>query len=180
MSPAQQFQFCPKCGAPRSDQAGAGPFHCARCGFHYYFNPAIAVGGIVLAPDGRILFIRRAKDPAQGQLAVPGGFVDIGETAEQALRREVREEVNLGLSSLEYICSHPNSYHYREITYPVLDLFFVAPADGSAASAQDGVESLCWLEPAQVDPAALAFPSMREALRVYLARPSNRTMKRES
>jgi ADP-ribose pyrophosphatase YjhB (NUDIX family) len=170
MSPAEQFQFCPKCASPRRDQAGACPFHCPSCGFHYYFNPAIAVGGILLGTDGRLLLIRRAKDPAKGKLAVPGGFVDFGETAEEALHREVREEVNLELASLEYVCSQPNSYQYRDITYPVLDLFFSARITGGEASACDGVESVCWVELAQTDPTEMAFPSMREALRIYLAK----------
>jgi ADP-ribose pyrophosphatase YjhB (NUDIX family) len=169
MSPIQQFQFCPKCGAPRRDFAGGSPFHCPACGFHYYFNPAVAVGGFVLGTDGRLLFIRRAKDPAKGKLAVPGGFVDISETAEEALRREVREEVNVELGAFEYVCSHPNSYHYRDVTYPVLDLFFAARIKSGEASAHDGVESVCWVEPTQADPAEMAFPSMREALRIYLA-----------
>src|SRR5262249_21784263 len=120
MTPIEQFQFCPKCGVPRRATTAVSPYDCSSCGFHYYFNPTIAVGGILSGQDGRLLLIRRAKDPAKGKLAVPGGFIDFGETAEEALRREVREEVNLELAALEYICSQPNSYLYRDITYAVL------------------------------------------------------------
>jgi ADP-ribose pyrophosphatase YjhB (NUDIX family) len=170
MSPMEQFQFCPKCGAPRNATTAVSPFDCPSCGFHYYFNPTIAVGGILCGKDGRLLLIRRAKDPAKGKLAVPGGFVDFGETAEQALRREVREEVNLELASLEYVCSQPNSYLYRDVTYPVLDLYFAARITDGEAGAYDGVESICWVEAAQVNPAEMAFTSMQEALRIYLAK----------
>lgn len=165
MEPAKHFKFCPRCGQPRGDDLGASPFRCAACGFLYYFNPAIAVAGIVFAPDGRTLFIRRAKDPAKGRLALPGGFVDYGETAEAALRRETREEVNIELTTVRFLCSETNSYHYAGITYPVLDLFFVArTVQTDATAALDGVESFAWLDPRTVDLEAIAFPSIRNAL----------------
>ena len=168
MQPSLIFRFCPRCGVERSMPTSSEPFRCAPCAFLFFFNPAVAAAAILLGPDGRALFIRRAKEPSKGMLGMAGGFIDIGETAEQALRREVREEVNLELESLRFLCSQPNSYAYQEVTYPVLDLFFVAttlkPAE---AAALDAVESFCWLDPHAVDPAELAFPSMREAMRVF-------------
>lgn len=88
----EAFTHCPGCGARRPERAE--PLSC-RCGFHYYFNPAVAVGGLITDADGRMLFIRRARDPGRGKLGLPGGFVDAGESAEEALRREVEEEVGL-------------------------------------------------------------------------------------
>lgn len=143
---------------------------CAACGFVYYFNPTVAAAAFVRRPDGRVLFIRRAREPAQGKLAIPGGFVDLGETAEEALGREIQEEVGLELVSVEYLCSQTNQYDYRGVAYPVVDLFFTAVArDAPRAAALDGVASLCWLALEEVEPAEMAFPSMREALRAYRA-----------
>jgi ADP-ribose pyrophosphatase len=106
MKPADLFRHCPQCGKP-SPELGRAPFHCEACGFLFYFNPAIAVGAVVLAPDDTVLLIRRAKDPHKGKLSVPGGFVDAGEVAEVALRREIREEVGLEVKRLDYFCSLP-------------------------------------------------------------------------
>ncbi len=97
MFPREFFHHCPRCGSKRADLPADNSFRCAACGFLYYFNPAIAVAGFVSGPAGLVLFIRRAKEPARGKLALPGGFVDYDETAEEALGRETREEVNLEL-----------------------------------------------------------------------------------
>lgn len=170
MKPQQLFRYCPRCGREQDAPAG-NPFHCASCGHTQFFNPAAAVAAILLAPDGRALFLRRARDPGKGKLGLPGGFVDIGETAEEALKREIREEVNLEVGALEFLCTLTNEYDYKGVTYPVLDLFFVVRAASvSGATALDDVESLSWLEPRHLDLREMAFQSNAEALRRFMAR----------
>jgi ADP-ribose pyrophosphatase YjhB (NUDIX family) len=138
---------------------------CGACGFVYYFNPAVSSAGILLAADGRGLFIRRGHEPGLGRLAFAGGFVDAGETPEAALRREVREEVGVELADVTYLGSQPNTYDYRGVTYHVVDLIFVAAiADGSTARHLDGVAAIEWHDPLTLDPARLAFASMTWAL----------------
>ena len=164
------FQHCPRCGVRREGPA-TNPFRCVGCGHQQYFNPAAAVAAILLDQDGRALFIRRAKDPGRGKLGLPGGFVDIGETAEEALRREIREEVNLDVGAIEFLCSGVNEYLYQGVNYPVLDLFFAGQAASTAGiAALDGVESFVWLDPATVDLAEFAFASNAEAVRRFTNR----------
>jgi ADP-ribose pyrophosphatase YjhB (NUDIX family) len=152
--------------------AGA-PFRCDPCGFLYYFNAAVSVAALILQDDGRGLFIRRGKEPARGKLALIGGFVDPGETLQSALRREVREEVNLELSSMTYLAAFPNEYLYRDVAYPVVDVFFVCRAmRPEDAAALDAVESLEWRDVAAVDLNEIAFASMREALCLFLGDPA--------
>ncbi|HEY8550513.1 MAG TPA: NUDIX domain-containing protein [Vicinamibacterales bacterium] len=166
----EHFSFCPRCGRPASSP-GARPFRCAACGFLYYFNAAVSAAVLIVAPDGQGLFIRRARDPGRDGLAFVGGFLDPGESAEDGLRREVREEVGLELSSLDYLCSHPNEYPYEQVVYPVLDLFFVGRAvDAASARPLEDVAHIVWRDPMTVDPAEMAFPSMTAALRHYQAR----------
>jgi len=169
LEPFRQFKQCPRCGAPGPGEASLNPFRCGACGLILYFNPASAVAAFVRRPDGCVLYTRRAREPGKGRLGMPGGFVDIGETAEEALRREVKEEVGLDLGPLEYLSSHPNRYAYAGVTYNTLDLFYVAEAlDPARATALDAVDSVAWLDPSSIDPRDVAFESMRLALGDYV------------
>jgi ADP-ribose pyrophosphatase YjhB (NUDIX family) len=162
--PRLQFRRCPRCGEPLA-APGACPLACAACGFTFYFNPAVSTAAILLRGDGRALFIRRGHEPGRGRLAFVGGFVDAGETPEDALRREVREEVGVELAEITYLGSQPNTYPYRGVTYHVIDLIFVARvAAGGEPRVLDGVEAIEWHDPHVLDSASLAFTSMTWAL----------------
>lgn len=172
VQPVYHFLYCPKCGARREGEPVI-PFHCRPCGFVYYFNPTVAAAVIITRPDGTALFITRAKEPAKGRLAFPGGFIDIGERAEDGLRREVREEVGLEIGPLDFLCSRQNEYFYKDVNYPVLDLLFTAPvATDSKARPLDGVAAVTWLQPETVPLDELAFPSLRAGLEELLRRNS--------
>jgi 8-oxo-dGTP diphosphatase len=62
----------------------------------------VGVGGVVVR-DGRVLLIRRGKPPLLGRWAVPGGTVELGESLEQALVREMREETALDVEPSELL-----------------------------------------------------------------------------
>ncbi len=60
----------------------------------YPDRPRVAVGAVVLK-DGRVLLVRRGQAPAEGEWAIPGGSVEIGETLQQAAEREIVEETGV-------------------------------------------------------------------------------------
>lgn len=157
---------CPRCAAPRT---GAGsPFRCPACGLGLFANPAVGVGAFIADAAGRVLFAVRAKDPGRGLLGLPGGFVDAGESAEDALRREAREEIGGRLRAIRYLASAPNLYRFDGVEYDVLDLFFAAELEaGDLRADADEVAGLRWLEPHRVREEDIAFPSVRAAWRAY-------------
>jgi len=175
LQPAESFRHCPSCGRDATPVDGR-MLRCSSCGFHFHFNPAVAAGVIVSRPDGRVLLLRRALPPSKGRYGLPGGFIDAGEGAEEALRREAREETGLELEDVRFLGGWPNLYAWRGIEYPVLDLYFTARAGADAtAQAREEVEACVWAEPAEIDPATLAFDSTRAALARYrerLVRPA--------
>ena len=168
MLPIDHFRHCPRCAAPATP--GANPFVCPACGFTYYFNPTVSAGAFLADDVGRLLFVRRAMEPAKGKLGIPGGFIDIGETAEDALRREVREEVGLEIADVRFEASFPNRYDYKGVTYPVCDLLFAGRALAPESAAPlDGVAGIEWRMPDDVDEDEVAFESLKNGLRQLTA-----------
>jgi len=167
MKPVEMFQFCPRCGVSRhADNHAQSPFRCAGCGLVFFFNPTVAAAAFVFDSSGRVLLTRREKDPSAGKLGVAGGFIDFGETAEEGVRREVREEVGLELDDVRFLVSFPNMYLYREVTYPVVDLYFTALAvNPEKAQALDAVASVEWRFLHEIPDEEIAFPSMAVALK---------------
>ena len=88
-----RYAHCTFCGA-RFTPGQPWPRRCAACGETSYVNPA-PVAVAVQPVGGGLLVIRRAIPPAADRLALPGGFIDIGETWQQAAARELREETGL-------------------------------------------------------------------------------------
>lgn len=173
MRPSELFVFCPRCGATGyGDDRAKTPFRCVACGLTYFFNPTVAAAAFIFDRQGRMLFVRRAKAPNAGKLGVPGGFIDFGESAEEGLDREVREEVGITIDRPAFLASFPNEYHYCEVTYPVVDLYFIASAmNPEAARPLDGVMGIEWRHPSTVPDEEIAFSSLRRAMQALQAAP---------
>lgn len=149
-----------------------GSSHCPQCDFLIFMNVATAVGAFIADGQGRLLLLRRSHNPGKGMLAAPGGFVDPAESAEEALAREVREEVNLEVASARYFCSFPNRYDYRGVIYPTADFYFLCTVKSlEPLTALDEVESCCFLRPDEINLEDLAFITLRQAMKRYLAGP---------
>lgn len=136
--PLHQFVFCPACGSRSFAERNEKAKQCTACGFVYYFNPSAAVACFIRNGRDEILVVRRAKDPAKGTLDLPGGFVDMFESAEEAVCREVKEETNLDVTSCRYLFSLPNIYPYAGFDVHTVDLFYECRIDDfSTACAAD-------------------------------------------
>jgi mutator protein MutT len=99
----------------------------------------VGVGGVVVH-DGRVLLIRRGKEPLKGRWVVPGGTLELGETLEQALVRELEEETGLTVRPLELLTVFERieraeegfAYHYVIVDY-LCELVSGTPRAGSDA-----------------------------------------------
>jgi NAD+ diphosphatase len=164
------FKYCPKCGAAALRPAGQKLLRCSACGFELYLNPAAAVAGVIVDGRGRMVVLVRGKDPGKGLWDLPGGFVDPGETAEDALRREVREEIGLEVTALRYLGSWPNVYEYMGVRYRTLDMGFVGEATDAARArpVEAEIAEVLFLNPNQVDLGRFAFRSVGAIAGRYL------------
>ncbi len=164
------MRYCPKCGAAALRCVGAKLLRCESCGFELYMNPAAAVGGVIVDGRGRMVVLVRGNEPGKGQWDLPGGFVDPCETAEEALRREVREEVGLEVTAMRYLGSWPNVYEHMGIGYRTVDMGFACEAAGAegARPMDSEVAGVLLLRPEEVDTERFAFASVGRIAAAYL------------
>jgi len=168
---AHAFTHCPRCGSPDLAFDGVNRFSCGACAFVFYHNTAAAVGIILTVDDqdGSILLLRRAVEPARGMLDFPGGFVDPGESIEDALKREILEEIGSIVSDLSYLTSAANRYLYRDVLYPTCDIVFTGRIPTAPHAFETAEISEVLVVPRhQIDLETIAFPSLREAMRIFL------------
>lgn len=170
MHPKNVFTYCPSCGKPGlSFHNDAGYLKCDACDFLFYINEAGAVAAIIQDDDSNILFTKRAKAPAKDKLDLPGGFVDIGETAEQALEREIMEELNIRLVDYTYFMSQPNTYTYKGLTYFTLDLAFICKAASfKNIKALDDISGVSFIHPAKVNFDNIGLDSIKAIIKHFI------------
>jgi NAD+ diphosphatase len=160
---------CPQCSAKEFKRAMPKKFLCEGCGFELFMNASAAVCALITDDRNRLLVTVRARQPAQGQLDLPGGFVDPGETAEQAIRREVKEELGLNVETLSYFCSEANtSYVYGGVDYQTLDLAFTCQVQTpSLARAADDVHAVHFASLENIEPQEFGFVSIRKIVQRF-------------
>lgn len=162
-SPLKVFKFCPRCGSLNLHVKTERSMECPDCGLHWYFNMASAVAGLIFNADGKLLMTIRAGEPAKGSLDLPGGFVDMGETAQQALQREILEELQIDAEVGEFIGSFPNQYLFGGVLYETLDLVFRCNVkDFSTLLAGDDVAGIRFVDINTMDLNTIGLNSIRE------------------
>jgi len=174
--PLHLFRYCPRCGSARFTAATEKSKRCADCGFEYFLNPSAAVAAFIVNPRDELLVVRRAEEPARGTLDLPGGFCDLGETAEQSIRREMMEETRLTPAAVQPLFSLPNRYEYSGFVVPTMDLFFrCTVADYTALTACDDAAEVMWIPIHSLDPALFGLHSVRRAVERFIAENAQNT-----
>lgn len=137
-------RFCPFCGEPNRKVTAARHRKCPVCGLHDWRNPAPAAGCAILrtgkAGRKEVLLSRRAGPPKKGQWDLVGGFIDAGETPEQAVRREVEEET--GCPLVEVVAHGAAAGEYDG--EPTLNFLFTGRVAGEPRAGDDSAELRWW------------------------------------
>jgi ADP-ribose pyrophosphatase YjhB (NUDIX family) len=163
------FRFCPLCGglleSRRIKSSEPMRLVCGRCSFVYYLDPKIAAATITLY-ENRIVLVKRGISPGYGKWVIPGGFVDRGETVEQAAIRETLEETNLQVELKSLV----NVYSYPGHTVIIVAFLAEAVAGTPAPQACDETLEVGLFRPENLPWSEMAFSSTRDALREYQQR----------
>ena len=170
--PLHKFKYCPVCGSEQFVVQNEKSKCCNRCGFQYFLNPSGATAAFIFNAQKKLLVLRRKHNPGRGLLDLPGGCADIGECAEEGIKREIKEETNLDVSSLRYLFSIPNQYEYSHFMVPTLDLFFICKVTNTLnIKANDDAESFLWLPIEQIKVEDFAFTSIKKAVLLLKEQP---------
>ena len=162
LNPAlEQARFCPRCAQPATI-AYPRSITCPHCGYGAYYNPKPVAAAIPETPGGNIILLRRAFDPGKGLWTFPGGFVDLGETVQQAAHRETREELDIAIEL------GPLVGVYSRAEERTVLIVYAAQASEQPSTTAEAVE-VNTFEPKNIPWDELAFWSTRDALRDFLA-----------
>lgn len=143
-----EMNFCRRC---REELAHlqAHVYECSN-GHTIFANSSPSIGLFLVGDDGRVLMTIRGIEPHKGMLDTAGGFVDGEETLEQAITREIREELGLTpdqYSPPKFLCSVIGHYPYKNEEIPVLSSFFWAKLKPNAEpTTNDDVGEVVWVD----------------------------------
>ncbi len=157
-------QFCPICAHPLAARETGGRLRpaCDNCGYVHYVNPVPGVG-IVIELDGGIVLVRRGHPPHKGEWALPSGFIEADESAEEAAVREAYEETGLEIEILEL--AGVNSFPEGPPTSGIMIFFRAKPVGGVLCAGDDAAEARVF-PPAEVP--RMPFRTHREMMAKWL------------
>lgn len=163
------FTHCPACGSLKFIQNNLKSKRCQNCGFVYYVNASAAVAAFIINASGELLVCKRGKEPQKGTFDLPGGFVDENESAEQAIVREIEEELKAKVVGSTYLYSLPNTYEYSGMTIPTLDMFYECKLeDTTNLQPSDDVEDCFFVPMNELKPDLFGLNSIRKAVGMFL------------
>ena len=160
-----EYRFCPRCGGDLDKRIvkASEPKRlvCRACSFIFYQDPKV-VAGTVFTLDGGIVLLKRGVEPALGKWVFPGGYVDRGESVQEAAVRETKEESQLDvkLGPLLNVYSYPRSPN-------VIVVYTGDVIGGELAAADESLEARIFA-PKEVPWHDLGFDSTRDALNDYI------------
>ncbi len=168
--PEKVLKYCPSCGSGLFKTDSSKSFKCESCGFKFFINSAAAVAAVIENEQGQILLTVRGIEPAIGALDLPGGFVDPMENGEEALKRELKEELNLEITGLRYLGSYPNEYIYNDYSVFTTDFGFACKVKSfDNIKVDDDIADYHFFDPKEIDFNKISSNSIRKILKTYLS-----------
>ena len=166
--PLKVLKYCPKCGSGEFNPSGERSLKCGNCKFHYFINSAAAVAALIADKTGRLMLVTRGVEPAYGKLDLPGGFIDPLESAEEAVKRELEEELGLNVLEMNYLFSAPNEYIFSSFKVFTLDLAFKVRVESlENLKAMDDILAYHFYSEEELDYDEIPAPSIKSFVKHY-------------
>src|SRR5215203_19333 len=118
----------------------------------YPDHPVVGVGAVVVR-DGKALIIKRAHEPRKGEWSLPGGLLELGESLQDALRREIKEETSLDVEVGPVIETFDRVHRddRGKIRYHFVIVDFVCWPSGGEAVPGSGADGVAWVTAGEID-----------------------------
>jgi ADP-ribose pyrophosphatase YjhB (NUDIX family) len=150
--------YCSRCG---TELPHVAPVTCTACGMTHWRNPKPCAGALV-AHEGKLMLIKRATEPYQGDWDIPGGFLDFGEHPEEAAKREVYEETGLRVRITGLLGIWMDEYGSEpaaELRESTVNIYYHGVLETDCIEIRNVAEvvEIGWFTPEQM-PANIAFP----------------------
>jgi mutator protein MutT len=159
----EAFKFCPVCGGEFRTNSEIEK-ECKKCGYIYFIASKPSAGAIITNKNNEILLIRRSRNPYKGSLDIPAGFCDATETLEQALIREMNEEVGIKVKNYEYYRSVVGDYEFKGVMKRYMCAIFIVRTEDTAIPGDDA-ESLRWYKFSEIDFGQIKFVTSATIIR---------------
>jgi ADP-ribose pyrophosphatase YjhB (NUDIX family)/predicted GIY-YIG superfamily endonuclease len=164
-------RFCPRCGGMLEAVLRPGENHprqvCTICRRTHYRN-AKPCAGLLVVDEGKLLLVRRSKEPFKGYWDIPGGFLEGDELPEAGAVREVREETGLEVQPEGFFGFYTDQYIYQDDPSVTLNIYFLAQIVGGKEAPGDDAAELGWFAPDEL-PSRIAFPHAHLVLEKWKA-----------
>jgi ADP-ribose pyrophosphatase YjhB (NUDIX family) len=153
-----ELRYCQRCGEGLAQRAIESKLraYCPACGYVVYLDPKVAAV-VLVETEGKLVLVRRANEPELGRWSFPSGYVDRGESVEDAAVREVKEETGLDVEVSGFV-----GLYSRSGSTVVLAVY-TALVRGGALTPGPEVTEVAEFDPDELPP--LPFPHDYEILR---------------
>lgn len=149
------MKYCDRCGGELEVRKTNIEWYCPFCKRRIFLNPIPTIDALLFDEDGRILVGRRKSQFSNGKLNLPGGFVDPNETFEEAIHRELHEELGLSpadYSELTYAGSRVDIYTQDSVTKQLLAVVMFANIRHRTFKPNEEVSEYLWKLPSELTP----------------------------
>lgn len=160
---ASQHRFCGSCGGAMQHIVGERAMRCPRCELQHY--PRLSPSMIVLVTRGDEILLARSPRFVSGVYSTLAGFVEAGESVEQCVAREVREEVGVEVRNLQYLGSQGWPFPHS-----LMLGFHAEYASGDIVMQVDEIEDAQWFNVHDLPPLPASRSIARYLIDVYVAR----------
>ena len=159
--------FCLKCAGRLKMLKQDGFRHpvCQTCGFIFYQNSKPTSSAIILNKKNEVLLIKRAIHPHFGQWDIPGGFLQNGEDPIVGLKREIKEELKIGIGNTNLLIVCVDKYGLKTDDFYTLNLFFTCRAKKGEIVLNSENSKFQWFAKDDIPWRELAFDNTTIALK---------------